>query len=131
MTGTHFTLVGLLTAALAAPAVCQEGGFQPPVNTEPVIPIPTGQAQQSGYYTSAEFFVGRRGELVGARTLYPDVAHLTAGGFGALCARGLPRPAGPILPAQQLYRQLVTLGEPFRPAVEEWSAKNILLGSPN
>lgn len=46
-----------LACLLALPqANAQEGGgFQPPLNAEPVIPIPTGQAGQPGFYTSAEF----------------------------------------------------------------------------
>ncbi len=129
MTGTRFTLVGVLAVALTTPAMGQEGGFQAPINAGPVIPIPTGQAGQTGFYTSSEFVFERPRAL--GRTLPrtpPDLSPLTAGGFGSFCARGLPRPAEPIRPAQQLYRQLLVLSEPFRPAAEESSAQNILLG---
>jgi hypothetical protein len=48
--------VGWPTAAHAQyVARAQEGGFQVPLNAEPVLPIPTGHAGQPGFYTTAEF----------------------------------------------------------------------------
>ena len=130
MSGARYTLIGLIVAALAAPAVSQEGGYMPPLNADPVIPIPTGQAGQPGFYTSAEFVIEVRSSAIGRipPRIPPDLSHLTAGGFGSFCARGIPRPAI-LRPAQQLYPQLLALGEPFRPAAEESSAQDTLLGS--
>jgi hypothetical protein len=118
MSGARYTLVGLLAVVLVAPAVGQEGGFQPPLNSDPIIPIPTGQAGQPGFYTSAEFVIGS------SRAVPPspprpslDLSFLTAGGFGSYCATGLPRPAEPSLAAPQLYRQLLAIEVPFRSVV--------------
>jgi hypothetical protein len=130
MSGARYTLVGLIVAALAAPAVSQEGGFMPPLNADPVIPIPTGQAGQPGFCTSAEFVIEIRSSAIGRtppRTT-PDLSHLTAGGFGPYCARALPRPAS-LYPVQQLYLQLLAIGEPFRSGAEELSAQDTLLRS--
>src|SRR5437899_459506 len=41
-----------LTVRAQAPA---NTGFDPPLNSDPTIPIPTGKAGDAGFYTSAEF----------------------------------------------------------------------------
>ena len=38
-------------------ARAQEGGFQTPVNSGDVIPLPTGRAGEAGFYTTAEFLL--------------------------------------------------------------------------
>jgi hypothetical protein len=122
MSGARCTLVGLIVAALAASAVSQEGGYMPPLNADPVIPIPIGEP---GFYTSAGFVLPKprtRDEIP------PDLSRSTAGGFGPYCARALPRPAI-LYPAQQLHRQLLAIGDPFRSGAEESSAQDTLLGS--
>lgn len=128
MTGTRFTLVGVLAVTIAHPAVGQEGGYNTPLNAEPLIPIPIGEPGDPGFYTSP-YFVLHRCSVLPPRPL--DLSRATAGGFGPYCERALPRPTRPIRPAQQLYLQLQILSEPFRPATDEWFAKNVLLGSPN
>jgi hypothetical protein len=122
MTGTRFTLVGVLAVALATTSVGQEGGFNPPLNAEPVIPY------EPRVYLGDVFVF----ELLRPGAIPwtpPDLSYLMAGGFESFCARVISRPAGPILPAQQLHEQFLVIREPFRPAAEESSAKNILLGS--
>lgn len=39
-TSLRFALAGMLSVAFAAPAMTQEGGFQVPLNAEPVLPVP-------------------------------------------------------------------------------------------
>ncbi len=56
----HRYIGGAVLAAVAAvgwptAAIAQEGGFQTPLNSDPVIPIPTGQSGQPGFYTGMEF----------------------------------------------------------------------------
>jgi hypothetical protein len=121
MTGTRFTLVGVLAVALATTSVGQEGGFNPPLNADPVIPY------EPRVYLGDVFVFELRPRVI-PWTL-PDLSYLMAGGFESFCARVIPRPAGPIPPAQQLHEQFLVIRKPFRPAAEESSAKNILLGS--
>ena len=50
-------------------ASAQEGGFQVPLNSDPVIPIPTGQAGQPGFYTSAEYVMMTQTKAIGNQTI--------------------------------------------------------------
>lgn len=68
----------LLAAAamLAGPSVSQaqftageDGGFQPPLNTSPVWPIPTGQAGDAGFYTGIEFVMLTQTRAIGHQTI--------------------------------------------------------------
>ncbi|MCI0703378.1 MAG: hypothetical protein L0241_20045, partial [Planctomycetia bacterium] len=51
----------------AAPA--QEGEFQPPLNTEPTFPIPTGASGQPGFYGSAEYVMFTQTRALGRQTV--------------------------------------------------------------
>jgi hypothetical protein len=128
MTGTRFTLVGVLAVAIAVHAVGQqEGGFQVPLNNDPVIPVPTGDP---GFYANPEFLLGRS-RAVSLPPPPPDLSRGTAGGFRPYCERALPprTTEAPLRPAQQLYRQLLILSEPFRAIAEESSAQDTLRDS--
>jgi hypothetical protein len=70
----HRYIGGAVLAAVVAlgwptPAPAQEGGFQPPLNTEPVIPIPTGSAGQPGFYFSAEYVMLTQTRALGRQTI--------------------------------------------------------------
>ncbi len=70
----HRYIGGAVLAAVVAvgwptPAGAQEGGFQTPLNADPVIPIPTGQAGQPGFYTSAEFVIFNQTKAIGNQTI--------------------------------------------------------------
>src|SRR5215211_2856804 len=70
----HRYIGGAVLAAVVAvgwptAAVAQEGGFQPPLNSDPVIPIPTGQAGQPGFYTSAEFVMLTQTKALGEQSI--------------------------------------------------------------
>ena len=70
----HRYIGGAVLAAVVAvgwptTASAQGGGFQTPVNSDPVIPIPTGQAGQPGFYTSVEFTMLFMTKSVGAQTI--------------------------------------------------------------
>lgn len=56
-------------AATANPTAASEGGFQVPLNAEHVIPIPTGQAGQPGFYTSAEYVMMTQTKAIGSQTV--------------------------------------------------------------
>jgi hypothetical protein len=47
----------------------QEGEFQVPLNADPVIPIPTGQAGQPGFYLSAEYVMLFQTKAIGYQTV--------------------------------------------------------------
>jgi hypothetical protein len=57
--------VGWPTAASAQ----DQGQFQTPVNSDPVIPIPTGQTGQPGFYTGAEFVMLFQTKALGSQTI--------------------------------------------------------------
>jgi hypothetical protein len=61
--------VGWPSVASANPTAQSEGGFQVPLNAEHVIPIPTGQAGQPGFYTSAEFVMMTQTKAIGDQTI--------------------------------------------------------------
>jgi hypothetical protein len=61
--------VGWPSAASAQQVGGQEGGFQVPLNAEPVIPIPTGQAGQPGFYTSFEYVMLTQTRALGNQTI--------------------------------------------------------------
>jgi hypothetical protein len=124
MAGTKSALAGVLAAALAAPVAGQEGGFQVPPNSGPVIPVPTGPTGEPGFYTTAEFVMGRPRAV--PRTAL-DASHLAAGRYGSVIAVGSMRPAGHDS-APHLYQQLFAIGDPFRTAAEGPSAHDALLG---
>jgi len=70
----HRYIGGAVLAAVVAvgwptAASAQEGGFQTPVNSDPVIPIPTGQAGQAGFYTSVEFTMLFMTKAIGSQTI--------------------------------------------------------------
>jgi hypothetical protein len=70
----HRYIGGAVLAAVVAvgwptAAVAQEGGFPPPLNSDPVIPIPTGQAGQPGFYTSGEFVIFNQTKAIGDQTI--------------------------------------------------------------
>lgn len=70
----HRYIGGAVLAAVVAvgwptAAVAQEGGFQPPLNSDPTIPIPTGQAGQPGFYTSVEFLLLTQTKAIGNQTI--------------------------------------------------------------
>ena len=48
-------LAAVVAVAWPTTASAQEAGFQTPLNSDPVIPIPTGQSGQPGFYTGMEF----------------------------------------------------------------------------
>lgn len=69
----HRYIVGAVLAAVAAVgapsrAAAQEG-FQVPRNAEPVIPIPTGQAGQPGFYTGFEYVMLTQTKALGDQTI--------------------------------------------------------------
>ena len=43
-------------------------GFDPPLNTEPVIPIPTGAAGSAGFYATAEYVMLTQTRALGEQT---------------------------------------------------------------
>lgn len=55
-----------ITARAQAPA---NSGFDVPLNTEPTIPIPTGNPGDSGFYTSAEFIYLTQTRAMGDQTV--------------------------------------------------------------
>ena len=57
------------SVASANPGAQSEGGFQVPLNSDHVIPIPTGQAGQPGFYTSAEFLMMTQTKAIGNQTI--------------------------------------------------------------
>jgi hypothetical protein len=57
------------SVASANPTSQSEGGFQVPLNAEHVIPIPTGQAGQPGFYTSAEYVMLTQSKAIGDQTI--------------------------------------------------------------
>jgi hypothetical protein len=61
--------VGWPTVASANPTSQSEGGFQVPLNAEHTIPIPTGQAGQPGFYTSAEFVMMTQTKALGTQSI--------------------------------------------------------------
>ena len=70
----HRYIGGAVLAVVAAvgwptTATAAEGGFQTPVNSDPVIPIPTGQAGQPGFYTSVEFVMLFMTKAIGPQTI--------------------------------------------------------------
>ncbi|MBN9119987.1 MAG: hypothetical protein J0I06_12630 [Planctomycetes bacterium] len=70
----HRYIGGAVLAAVVAVgwpsgAVAQDAGFQTPLNSNPVIPIPTGQAGQPGFYTSAEFLMWTQTKSLGNQTI--------------------------------------------------------------
>jgi hypothetical protein len=77
----HRFIGGALLAAVAlmcgaGPAAAQGGGaggegpgFQPPLNTSPTIPIPTGKAGDAGFYTAAEFIMLNQRRTLGDQVL--------------------------------------------------------------
>jgi hypothetical protein len=70
----HRYIGGAVLAAVVAvgwptAAVAQEGGYAPPLNADPVIPIPTGQAGQPGFYTSAEFVMMTQTKAIGNQSI--------------------------------------------------------------
>src|SRR3954453_22861054 len=71
----HRYIGGAVLAAVVAvgwpsAAVAQDSGqFQTPINSDPVIPIPTGQAGQPGFYTSAEFLILNQTKAIGNQTI--------------------------------------------------------------
>jgi hypothetical protein len=63
-------------------------GFDPPLNTEPTIPIPTGRAGSAGFYATAEYVMLTQNRAIGEQTiairgLFDSTGLLTgnAGGF--------------------------------------------------
>lgn len=55
-----------ITARAQAPA---NVGFDAPINTDPVIPIPTGRTGQAGFYTSAEFIMLTQTRTIGSQVV--------------------------------------------------------------
>lgn len=45
------------------------GGFDPPLNSNPVIPIPTGHAGDAGFYTSVEYVMLTQTRDIGSQTI--------------------------------------------------------------
>src|SRR4051812_15001897 len=82
--------VGWPTAA-AAP---DQGQFQPPVNSYPVIPLPTGQTGQRGFYTSGEFVMLFQTKALGQQTIarrgFFDSDGLITGTPGTFIGSGNP-----------------------------------------
>lgn len=62
-------LAAVVWAGGPTAAFAQEGGFQVPLNSETTIPIPTGQAGQSGFYTSAEYVMFTQTKAIGSQTI--------------------------------------------------------------
>jgi len=62
-------LAAVVWAGGPTTAIAQEGGFQAPLNSDPVIPIPTGQAGQPGFYTSAEYVMMTQTKALGDQTI--------------------------------------------------------------
>lgn len=75
-----FATVAMVAAAFAAESVGQEGGFQAPVNGEPL--VSTEQAGEPGFYTKVEFVMGSS-RRVERRV---PVSHLTAGRLASIIA---------------------------------------------
>jgi hypothetical protein len=46
-----------------------QGGLNPPLNSEPTIPIPTGQAGQCGFYTAFEYIMLTQTRALGDQTI--------------------------------------------------------------
>ena len=71
----HRYIWGAVLAAVVAigwptSASAQDGGgSQVPLNADPVIPIPTGQAGQAGFYTSGEFVMLFQSKAIGQQTI--------------------------------------------------------------
>ena len=70
----HRYIGGAVLAAVVAvgwptAASAQEGGFQVPLNADPVIPIPTGQAGQPGFYTGIEFVMLTQTKALGNQSI--------------------------------------------------------------
>src|SRR5579883_442897 len=63
--------VGWPGAAIAQPSIATgaEGGFQAPLNANPIIPIPTGQSGQSGFYTSFEYVMLFQTKAIGSQII--------------------------------------------------------------
>jgi hypothetical protein len=69
----HRYIVGAVLAAIASvgspsAAVAQER-FQVPLNSEPTLPIPTGQAGQPGFYTGFEYVMLTQTKAIGNQTI--------------------------------------------------------------
>jgi hypothetical protein len=95
-------VLGLACSFAPHRANAQEGGFQPPINLDPLIPIPTGQAGHPGFHTSLpEFVFGRLGRCSVFNTP--------------------PRPARPPQPGEHLGEYLIAERLPCQtlPAIAE------------
>ncbi|QJW97937.1 hypothetical protein [Frigoriglobus tundricola] len=62
-------LAAIAAVGLPAPVSAQEGGFPVPLNSDPTIPIPTGQAGQPGFYASVEYVMLMQTKAIGNETI--------------------------------------------------------------
>jgi hypothetical protein len=71
-----------------------EGGFQVPLNAEPVVPIPTGQAGAPGFYAGAEFVMLFQTKAIGTQVVavhgFNDALGLLTGIPGTFIGSGVP-----------------------------------------
>ncbi|AMV22777.1 hypothetical protein VT84_00095 [Gemmata sp. SH-PL17] len=70
----HRYIGGAVLAAVVAigwpgEVAAQEGGFQTPLNSDPVIPIPTGRAGEPGFYFGAEFVMLTQTRALGNQSI--------------------------------------------------------------
>jgi hypothetical protein len=62
-------LAAVIAVGWPSAAAAQEGGYQVPLNASPVIPIPTGQAGQPGFYFGAEFVMLTQTRALGNQSI--------------------------------------------------------------
>ncbi|HEY1186473.1 MAG TPA: Lpg1974 family pore-forming outer membrane protein [Gemmata sp.] len=62
-------LAAVVAVACPERATAQDGQFQTPLNSGDVIPIPTGRAGDSGFYTSAEFVMYMMTKAIGEQPI--------------------------------------------------------------
>jgi hypothetical protein len=95
----HRYIGGAVLAAVVAvgwpsAAGAQEGGFQVPQNADPVIPIPTGQAGQPGFYFGAEYVMLFETKAIGFQTVavqgFNDATGQVTGVPGTFIGSGNP-----------------------------------------
>src|SRR5262245_17242976 len=90
-------LAAVIAVGWPAAASAQQldgGGFQPPLNTDQIIPIPTGISGQPGFYGSVEFVSLTQTRAIGsqvvARRGFFDASGLITGTPGTFVGSGTP-----------------------------------------
>jgi hypothetical protein len=93
----HRYIGGTVVAAVVAlgwssAVFAQEGGFQTPLNSEPVLPIPTGHVGEPGFYATAEYVMLQQTRAMGDQTIavrgFRDTSGLISGVVGTFVGPG-------------------------------------------